>query len=117
MRPLILSAAQAAGAEIFGATAVPSGEWGTYLGAFLPVCLLGLAVIGYLVRRLDKSQMENKELSERLITNQEVMAPLLKDAIELIGQQGELIAEQGDLIRDAKAEARLAREERDRRPR
>lgn len=106
-------AAQAAGAKYLGQ--VQPADWSAYLGAFLPAALLGLAVIAYLVRKLDASQTENKELSERLISNQEVMAPLLKDAIELIGQQGELIAEQGDLIRDAKAEAKIAREERERR--
>lgn len=91
------------------AQAVPGGggDWWTYLGPFIPAALLGLAVIAYLVRKLDQAQTENKELSERLIAQHEVQAPLIKDAIDIIGQQGDVISENT-------VELRRAREDRDR---
>lgn len=106
--------------SIYSATVPLSGgdgDWWTYLGPFIPAAMLGLAVIMWLVRRLDSSQAESKALTERLIAQNEALAPLLRDAISLIGLQGDLIAEQGDLLNESKIEVRLAREERERRGR
>ena len=101
---------------MYGAAVAPSGEWTAYLGAFVPAAMLGLGVMFYLVRRLDASQADNKALAERLISMHEVTAPLLKDAIDMIAQQGELIEVQGELIREARAEARARDQVRDRDP-
>lgn len=95
--------------SIYGAAAVPGGggaDWWTYLGPFIPAALLGLTVIGYLVRKLDQSQTESKALSERVISMQEVMIPLLSDANAALVQHQSVLAE-------ATVEIRRLREERD----
>ena len=76
MYPLILSAAQAAGAE----------SWLESLGAFLPFGALSLAVIGWLAKKWQEERERNAELSDRLIEHHREVIPVLTAAADALGE-------------------------------
>jgi hypothetical protein len=74
---LILSAAQAAGAE----------SWLDSLGPFLPFGALAMVVIGWLAKKLTEAQQRINDLSDRAVETRDELVPLIVECTRALEEQ------------------------------